>query len=79
MEEQKILERIKELWQNAEQTEEQKEKCILQALYENADFTELARTYALFDITEVDLIQHFKEKLNEEINISEEEQDTNNE
>lgn len=66
--EQKIFDRIKTLWMDAEKTEEQKEKCILQALYEFADFTDLARNYALFDITEVDLIQYFKEKLNAEIN-----------
>lgn len=66
--EQKIFNRIKTLWLNAEKTEEQKEKCILQALYEFADLNDLAKTYALFDVAEVDLINYFKEKLDTEIN-----------
>ena len=66
--EQKIFDRIKTLWLESGETEEQKEKCILQGLYEFADFTDIARNYALFDIAEVDLIQYFKEKLNTEIN-----------
>lgn len=66
--EQKIFNRIKTLWLDAEKNEEQKEKCILQALYEFADFTDLARNYALFDIEEIDLIKYFKEKLDTEIN-----------
>lgn len=66
--EQKIFDRIKTLWLESEKTEEQKEKCILQGLYEFADFSDLARSYALFDMEEVDLIKYFKEKLNTEIN-----------
>ena len=77
--EQKIFDRIKTLWLDAEKNEEQKEKCILQALYEFADLNDLAKTYALFDIAEVDLINYFKEKLNTEINGYGEKETTNNE